>query len=69
MWISAALPTTGKRHNTEGTHIVTTTSDRNKSSNSIAIEANRGNIGIGLITREKYIDRITTIIHFLQEIG
>ena len=65
MWISAALPTTGKGDNAESTHIITPTSDRNESGNSIAIEANRRNIGIGLITREEYIDRITTIIHFL----
>ena len=66
--VTAALPSTGERYDTESTHIVTTPSDRDKSCHPIAIEANRRDVGISLVTREQHIDRIAAIVHLLQEV-
>ena len=68
LWVSRTLASTGKRHYTEGTHVITTTSDGNKGTYAISAQANRFNIVVSLFLAQDYIDRLTTAIELLQKI-
>ena len=62
------VPTAGKWHDTERTHVITTTSNR-YSTHSIATQANGFNIVVGFLFTENHIDRLATTVELLQQFG
>ena len=52
---------TGKWNDTERTHVITTTSNRNKGTYAITTQANGLNIVVGFLFTENHIDRRTTV--------
>ena len=67
--VSTALSTAGKGHHAEGAHVVASAGYAYKGRDSVASEAHRLNVVVGLFFAQKYVYRLASAVKLLEQVG